>query len=417
MNGKKLLVADDSLTIQKVIRLALASDGYEIQTVSDGNEALQQLSLFRPDLVLIDVALPGQTAFDVRRWASKQADLADVRFVLLSSAFEEVDEAQYQALGFAGRLTKPFDPAHLRQVLGSVLGTEAPPTAPGPTPPTPPRPQGLGGRPPLPPAPPPPPGAAPSSGPMIPPPPLPDSGPTVRPAAPRPPRLPESAAQQPQSQPQIPAPPRPAAPTQAPPAPPAPEPRDFPRSEAFTPEFFTDDPTPAPIDLRSMQNTPPAPPKPQRPPLLRPPTDDAIEVAPNETAFSSPAPAEIEAPTLKPALDPPTGAIDLGIPPAPLSPETPPRTGAFKLAPPDWKEPEPTPLAPPQSPGTARSDRRTDQRARRPSARRRRQAASRQRHQAPDRVDDPLERAGRLRLECEGNRGTQAASTALFLPR
>jgi len=130
--AKKLLVADDSLTIQKVIRLALAgaasgaSDGYEIQTVSDGNDAVQQISLFRPDIVLIDVSLPGKSAFEVKRATNQHRDLANVRFVLMSSAFEKVDEIQVEEVGFHGRLTKPFDPAHLREVLGQVLA-KAPP--------------------------------------------------------------------------------------------------------------------------------------------------------------------------------------------------------------------------------------------------------------------------------------------------
>ncbi len=130
---KKLLVADDSLTIQKVIRLALsgaassASDGYEIQTVSDGNDAIQQISLFRPDIVLIDVSLPGKTAFEVKRATNQHRDLAHVRFVLMSSAFEKVDEPQVQEVDFHGRLTKPFDPAHLREVLTQVLAKAPPP--------------------------------------------------------------------------------------------------------------------------------------------------------------------------------------------------------------------------------------------------------------------------------------------------
>src|SRR4051794_13610556 len=89
--AKKLLVADDSLTIQKVIKLALSGDGYEIQTVSDGTECLQQISLFRPDVVLIDVGLPGRSAFDIKKAANEDADMARVPFVLMSSAFEKVD--------------------------------------------------------------------------------------------------------------------------------------------------------------------------------------------------------------------------------------------------------------------------------------------------------------------------------------
>jgi two-component system cell cycle response regulator len=133
MAGKKLLVADDSLTIQKVIRLALSNEGYEIQAVSDGNDAAQQISLFRPDVVLIDVSLPGKSAFEVKKIVNSQPDTRNVRFVLMSSAFEKVDEQQAGEVGFDGRLTKPFDPAHLRQVLQEVLATAAPSGAEGST--------------------------------------------------------------------------------------------------------------------------------------------------------------------------------------------------------------------------------------------------------------------------------------------
>src|SRR3954447_23026180 len=125
MPGKKLLVADDSLTIQKVIRLALSNEGYEIQAVSDGNDAVQQISLFRPDVVLIDVSLPGKTAFEVKRTINEHEDLEEVRFVLMSSAFEKVDEDQVESVRIHGRLTKPFDPAHLRQVLSETLAQVA----------------------------------------------------------------------------------------------------------------------------------------------------------------------------------------------------------------------------------------------------------------------------------------------------
>ena len=119
--NKKLLVADDSLTIQKVIRLALSNEGYEIQTVSDGNDAIQQISLFRPDAVLVDVSLPGRNAIEVKKAINEQGDFDEVRFILMSSAFEKVDEAQVAEANFHSRLTKPFDPANLRKVLSDVL--------------------------------------------------------------------------------------------------------------------------------------------------------------------------------------------------------------------------------------------------------------------------------------------------------
>ncbi len=121
MAAQRLLVADDSLTIQKVIRLALSQDEYEIQTVSDGKDALQQISLFQPKIVLIDVSLPGRSAFEVKRAVNASNDLRPVRFILMSSAFEKIDEPQAQEVGFHGRITKPFDPTQLRSVLNQVI--------------------------------------------------------------------------------------------------------------------------------------------------------------------------------------------------------------------------------------------------------------------------------------------------------
>ena len=121
MAGKKILVVDDSLTIQKVIRLALSNEGYEIQACSDGAEAIQQISLFRPDVILVDVSLPGKSAFEIKAEINQDHDLAHVKFVLMSSAFEQVDEAAAEKVEFHSRLIKPFDPAHLRQVLLDVL--------------------------------------------------------------------------------------------------------------------------------------------------------------------------------------------------------------------------------------------------------------------------------------------------------
>lgn len=136
MPAKKILIADDSLTIQKVIRLALANEGYEIQSYSEGNEALQQLSIFRPDVVLVDVGLSGKNAFELKEAVSADPDLRNLRFVLMSSAFKSVDEDKAKSLGFDGRLVKPFDPAHLRQVLQNVLSSAvAPPSTPPPAPP------------------------------------------------------------------------------------------------------------------------------------------------------------------------------------------------------------------------------------------------------------------------------------------
>ncbi len=119
--GKKILVADDSVTIQKVIKLALSSDGYEIQTVNDGTDALKLIESYHPDLVLIDISLPQFDAFTIKKMCAENSATANIGFILMVSAFERPDEAQIQHLHFQGRLIKPFDPAHLRKVVTSAF--------------------------------------------------------------------------------------------------------------------------------------------------------------------------------------------------------------------------------------------------------------------------------------------------------
>lgn len=119
--GKKLLIADDSLTIQKVIKLALTQDGYDISAVSDGNRLLEQMSLFKPDIIVADVGLPGKSIFEIKAFAANDPDLSKIPFILMASAFEKVDEAKIALSQFDGRLTKPFEPNHLRNILTENL--------------------------------------------------------------------------------------------------------------------------------------------------------------------------------------------------------------------------------------------------------------------------------------------------------
>jgi len=130
MAGKKLLVIDDSLTIQKVIRLALSNEGYEIQAVSNGNEALEQIALFRPDMVLIDHSLPGKSAFEIKEALNQDPEQTKIRCLLMVSAFEQVDESRVENSGFSGRLVKPFDPAHLREALNQLQSENLLPKSP-----------------------------------------------------------------------------------------------------------------------------------------------------------------------------------------------------------------------------------------------------------------------------------------------
>lgn len=125
----RLLLADDSVTIQRVIELTFADEGIEVVSVGDGQQAIERLSAERFDVVLADVGMPGVDGFAVAAHVQSWPDLAGLPVILLTGAFDTVDQARVDAVKAAGVLAKPFEPqmviAKVREVLGG-------PAAPAP---------------------------------------------------------------------------------------------------------------------------------------------------------------------------------------------------------------------------------------------------------------------------------------------
>lgn len=117
-----LLLADDSVTIQRVIELTLADEDVQVIAVGDGREAIARISEAPPDIVLADVGMPGVDGFEVARFVKERPDLAHIPVLLLTGAFEPVDDERVAAVGADGVLAKPFEPqeliARVRQLLG-----------------------------------------------------------------------------------------------------------------------------------------------------------------------------------------------------------------------------------------------------------------------------------------------------------
>ncbi|MEM8930601.1 MAG: response regulator [Acidobacteriota bacterium] len=103
----KILIVDDSATDRALIREALAGKGYELSSADSGEAALSAVERDRPNLVLLDVVMPGQNGFKVCRQLKKSAD--DVRVVLVTSKDGDSDKFWGQKQGADGYLTKPFD--------------------------------------------------------------------------------------------------------------------------------------------------------------------------------------------------------------------------------------------------------------------------------------------------------------------
>ena len=106
----KLLLADDSVTIQKVIELTFADEDIEVVAASDGKQALDMLPAERPDIVLADVGMPERDGYDVAAFIKGRPDLSHIPVLLLTGAFEPIDEGRARASGCDGVLVKPFEP-------------------------------------------------------------------------------------------------------------------------------------------------------------------------------------------------------------------------------------------------------------------------------------------------------------------
>lgn len=106
----KLLLADDSVTIQRVIELTFADEDIQVHAVGDGRAAIEHIQRDRPDIVLADVGMPERDGYEVAAFLKSTPETAHIPVLLLTGAFEPVDEARARSVGAAGVLVKPFEP-------------------------------------------------------------------------------------------------------------------------------------------------------------------------------------------------------------------------------------------------------------------------------------------------------------------
>jgi CheY-like chemotaxis protein len=129
---KKLLLADDSVTIQRVIELTFADEDVSVTAVGDGRQAIDHLRSERPDIVLADVGMPERDGYEVAAFIKSDPQLAHIPVILLTGAFEPLDEARARSVGCDGVLVKPFEPQMVINRVKELLNSRrlAPPAAP-----------------------------------------------------------------------------------------------------------------------------------------------------------------------------------------------------------------------------------------------------------------------------------------------
>jgi len=132
--GKKILLADDSITIQKVIELTFSDEDFEVVTVGNGRAAIEKVQDVRPDLVLCDIIMPEKDGYEVCDFIKKQPGLEHIPVLLLTGAFEPFDQERANRVGCDGFLAKPFEPQTLIAKVKDLLNQAATRTSSAPRP-------------------------------------------------------------------------------------------------------------------------------------------------------------------------------------------------------------------------------------------------------------------------------------------
>lgn len=118
VSKRKLLLADDSITIQKVVNLTFADEGIDVVTVGDGDSAMQRIMDDLPDIVLADVNMPGLTGYQICEILRENEATRHIPVILLVGSFEPFDETEASRVGATSYLTKPFQ--SIRQLVAQV---------------------------------------------------------------------------------------------------------------------------------------------------------------------------------------------------------------------------------------------------------------------------------------------------------
>jgi CheY-like chemotaxis protein len=117
---KRVLVVDDNVDAAESIAMILRESGYDVRCVHDGPSALQAAKAYRPDVVVLDIGLPGMSGYDVARQLREQPEFRRTPLVAVTGYGQEEDRRLSQEAGFDHHLTKPVDPDALQAFVSGA---------------------------------------------------------------------------------------------------------------------------------------------------------------------------------------------------------------------------------------------------------------------------------------------------------
>ena len=120
MTTKKILIVDDSPTERHVLNDMLTRAGYQVFACDNGDDAIAKAKLIQPDLILMDVVMPGLNGFQATRAISRAAETKDIPIVLCTSKSGETDKIWGMRQGARDYLVKPVDQAELLAKIAAL---------------------------------------------------------------------------------------------------------------------------------------------------------------------------------------------------------------------------------------------------------------------------------------------------------
>jgi DNA-binding response OmpR family regulator len=126
----KILIADDEPSLRTLLRAVISANDQEFEIIEavDGDDAYHKIQADKPDLVILDVMMPGQSGFEVCEKAKKDPKLKDTIILILTAKGQETDKEWANSVGADCFLTKPFSPLELLETVRGLLKEKVNPT-------------------------------------------------------------------------------------------------------------------------------------------------------------------------------------------------------------------------------------------------------------------------------------------------
>ncbi len=117
----KILIADDEDSLRTLVRAVLeAEDKYLIEEAIDGDEVMIRIKAQKPDILILDIMMPGQSGFEVCEKIKQTAELKDIKVIILTAKGQGTEEKWAKSIGADHFISKPFSPLELLELVNNI---------------------------------------------------------------------------------------------------------------------------------------------------------------------------------------------------------------------------------------------------------------------------------------------------------